>query len=197
MNIFHSKKEKGFTLIEVMISTGLFTVVMIIGITAILQVNNTYRKARTQRAVIDNISFMMEDMARNMRLGTRYRCIDDINNLLNLEEPLDGDCPGIAFEPFDSPTTPDPEDQVIYFIDGDTVFKTIQGNTPNSFNAMNSVDLKINPDLSGFTIYGSSQTDSEQPSVLIRINGKVLASGTETDFNLQTTVTQRFLDVVN
>ena len=195
----------GFTLIEVMISIGLFTVVMIVGITAILRVNNTYRKARTQRSAVDNLSFMMEDMARNMRLGSHYRCIDEVGALLNIEISLDGDCPGIAFEPFDSPATGDDDDQVVYFIEGDTMYKTTYGtlainaepNDPESFKPMNSIDLKINPALSGFTIYGSDldSTDGIQPSVLIRINGTVRASGSETDFNLQTTVTQRLLDI--
>ena len=215
-NFFNNQKNKfkqnssgrvnlvgGFTLIEVMISIGLFTVVMIVGITAILRVNNTYRKARTQRSAVDNLSFMMEDMARNMRLGSHYRCIDEVGALLNIEISLDGDCPGIAFEPFDSPATEDDDDQVVYFIEEDTMYKTTYGtlainaepNDPESFKPMNSIDLKINPALSGFTIYGSDPLDNVQPSVLIRINGTVRASGSETDFNLQTTVTQRLLDI--
>ncbi len=222
-NFFNNQKNKfkqnssgrvnlvgGFTLIEVMISIGLFTVVMIVGITAILRVNNTYRKARTQRSAVDNLSFMMEDMARNMRLGSHYRCINSLSdasptNPLDIEKPLDtsaypgslSSCLGIAFEPFDSPSTGDFGDQIIYLIDGDTIFKTTEGTTSDSFRAMNSIDLKINPALSGFTIYGSDldSTDGIQPSVLIRINGTVRASGSETDFNLQTTVTQRLLDI--
>lgn len=201
MKIFDKNSEKGFTLIEVMISIGLFTVIMIIGITAILGVNNTYRKSRTMRSAIDNLSFIMEDMARNIRLGSRYRCLDSNNiSLINIEDPLDGEnCQGIAFEPFWDPVPENDapiQDQVIYFFDVDdngfdSIFKSMDGGV--TFSAMNSLDVKIDLDKSGFAIFGS-QPDSEQPSVRIILNGEAVTAGNSTNFNLQTTVSQRLLD---
>ena len=202
MNIFkNTKKEDGFTLIEVMASVGLFTVVMIISITAILKVNNTYRKARTMRSAIDNLSFVMEDMARNIRLGKNYKCVNDqVDYTLNIETPADSpadtSCLGIAFEPFYNPVVGDEGDEIIYLLDesNKSIFKATDGPSA-TFHPMNSVDLEINVLNSGFTIYGSAPDDNEQPSVLIRLNGTVSSSGSTTDFNLQTTVTQRFLDL--
>ncbi len=201
MKIFNKNSEKGFTLIEVMISIGLFTVIMIIGITAILGVNNTYRKSRTMRSAIDNLSFIMEDMARNIRLGSRYRCLDSNNiSLIDIEDPLDGEsCQGIAFEPFWDPVPENNspiQDQVIYFFDVDdngfeSIFKSMNGGV--TFSAMNSLDVKIDLDKSGFAIFGS-QPDSEQPSVRIILNGEAVTAGNSTNFNLQTTVSQRLLD---
>ncbi|MEZ4103218.1 MAG: prepilin-type N-terminal cleavage/methylation domain-containing protein [Candidatus Paceibacterota bacterium] len=221
MNFLNNKKEKifnfskgnlstGFTLIEVMISIGLFTVIMIIGITAILNVNNTYRKSRSMRSAIDNLSFIMEDMARNIRLGSLYRCLDDENeiNPTTIEDPLDGvGCSGIAFEPFYDPISGEDDnlavaDQNIYLIspDGD-LFKGKRGanftdsDSPGVGIPMNSTDLKIDYVNSGFTIYGSSlNTDGEQPSVLIILSGTVQVGNSTSDFNLQTTVSQRLLD---
>ncbi len=217
MKYFNLKKEEGlvpsvagFTLIEVMISIGLFSVIMIVGITAILGVNNTYRKSRTMRSAIDNLSFVMEDMARNIRLGSLYRCINDTNEIstTTIEDPLDGEnCSGIAFEPFYDPVPGEDDnllsaDQIIYFVDpGGDLFKGIRGanfTNPTSSGIgipMNSIDLKIDPLTSGFTIFGSStNTDGEQPSVLIILNGTVNVGGNSTAFNLQTTVSQRLLD---
>lgn len=195
-----NKKEKGFTLIEVMISTALFSVIMIIGITAVLSVNNTYRKTRTMRSAIDNVSFMMEDMARNIRLGYLYRCINSTANDPEIEEPLntppgDYSCRGIAFEPYWNPVPGDIGDQVIYYIgdDGD-IFKSTNGIVLDGA-PMNSIDVKIDPLKSGFTIVGSeSNTDAVQPMVLIRINGTAQGSRSSTNFNLQTTVSQRLID---
>ena len=197
-NILNESKTLvgGFTLIEVMISIGLFTVIMIIGITAILGVNNTYRKSRSMRSAIDNLSFIMEDMARNIRLGTGYRCLIT-NDTSDIEVPLDGtQCAGIAFEPFSSPTPGDPVDQVIYYIDSEqeSVFKSLTGNLSDSL-PMNSVDLKIDSTRSGFVVFGSSVNDSIQPSVLIRIAGTASSGQNSTEFNLQTTVSQRVLDI--
>jgi prepilin-type N-terminal cleavage/methylation domain-containing protein len=201
MKFSTNKKENnsGFTLIEVMISIGLFTVIMIIGITAILGVNNTYRKSRSMRSAIDNLSFTMEDMARNMRLGTRYRCLNSYDDALSsvVENPLDGNqCAGIAFEPFSSPTPGDAGDQVIYYIDSEqeSIFKSLTGDLSDSF-PMNSVDLKIDSARSVFSVFGSSVNDSIQPSVLIRIAGTASSGQNSTEFNLQTTVSQRVLDI--
>jgi len=204
MNFSTHKKEEGFTLIEVMISIGLFSVIMIVGITAILGVNNTYRKSRTMRSAIDNLSFIMEDMARNIRLGSNYRCFNDVSEISaldDIEDPLDGtNCSGLAFEPFWNPVTGDPNvDEVIYFIEGgqESIFKSLNGDLPTAL-PMNSVDLRIDPITSGFTVFGSSSnTDEEQPSVLIVLNGTVNVGGNSTDFNLQTTVSQRLLDYPN
>ncbi len=213
MNFSTHKKEEGFTLIEVMISIGLFSVIMIIGITAILGVNNTYRKSRTMRSAIDNLSFIMEDMARNIRLGSRYRCLNGDGDIspTTIEDPVDGEnCSGIAFEPFYDPTPGEDDnlafaDQVIYMIypEGD-LFKGIRGanftniSSPGVGLPMNSVDLKIDYSTSGFTVFGSTlNTDEEQPSVLIVLNGTVIVGGQSSDFNLQTTVSQRLLDYPN
>ena len=193
----------GFTLIEVMISIGLFTVIMIIGITAILNVNNTYRKSRTMRSAIDNLSFIMEDMARNIRLGSSYRCINNITSDIDgtvIEDSLDssggGNCLGIAFEPFWDPVLGDPNDQVVYFLDieNQSIFKSLDGGATD-FLPMNSVDIQIDEATSGFTVFGAqSNIDGEQPSVLIILNGTVNVGVSSSSFNLQTTVSQRLLD---
>ncbi len=199
MTMYSQKSESGFTLIEVMISIGLFTVIMIIGITAILGVNNTYRKSRTMRSAVDNLSFVMEDMARNIRLGTNYRCVmsPEDTNPIDIEDTLDGtNCRGIAFQPFWDPVLGDPSDQVIYYIDAETesIFKSLEGDLSTS-DAMNSVDIKIDEEVSGFTIFGAStNTDGEQPSVRIILSGSAVVAGNTTEFHLQTTVSQRLLD---
>lgn len=192
----------GFTLIEVMISIGLFTVVMIVGITAILGVNNTYRKSRTMRSAIDNLSFIMEDMGRNIRLGYLYKCVqNDQIPSTEVEEPEDGvDCPGIAFEPFWDPVSGETaldQDQVVYFISEDSegfgsIYKSMDGGA--NYAPMNSLDVNIDLARSGFTIFGTSDTDDEQPAVLITLAGVASSGAKTTDFHLQTTVSQRLFD---
>ncbi|MDQ5901329.1 MAG: hypothetical protein QG580_44 [Patescibacteria group bacterium] len=203
MKIKNTKNNKGFTLIEVMISVGLFTVIMIIGITAILGVNNTYRKSRSMRAAIDNLSFIMEDMSRNIRLGYSYRCLDSIEVVpTEIEEPRDGfGCKGIAFEPFWDPVSGDSGDQVIYYIFEDpntgigSIFKSDAGGVDGSFSPMNSLNVDIDPIKSSFFIVGAeSDSDFTQPFVAINLSGVASSSSQSTDFSLQTFVTQRLLD---
>lgn len=86
MNFLH-KNNKAFTLIELMISVGLFTIIITISIGAVLQINAAHKKSQDLRAGLDNLNFIMEDMARNIRLGNTYHCnIDD--NLLIPVDPL-------------------------------------------------------------------------------------------------------------
>jgi len=197
MKNYFLKKAEGFTLIEVMISIGLFSVIMVVGITAILSVNNTYRKTRTMRSAIDNLSFIMEDMTRNIRLGSRYRCLTTRPSgtpTTEIEQPKDGaGCLGIAFEPFWDQPTDDPGDQVIYFIEDQSIFKSMDGG--ENFEPMNSIDVKIYQNTSGFNVYASSPDSNDQPSVLIILGGEVEVGANVTTFDLQTTVSQRLLNI--
>jgi prepilin-type N-terminal cleavage/methylation domain-containing protein len=44
--------QKGFTLVEVMIAVGLFVVVMIAGVGAVLSANSSHKKTQSQRAIL-------------------------------------------------------------------------------------------------------------------------------------------------
>ncbi len=210
------KNNKGFTLVEVMVAVGLFTVIMTIGIGAIIGVNNTNRKTQTMRAVVDNLSFLMEDMARSMRLGDYFYCdtsiappsiidISDGGNTQLTQDLLDqnSECKSVVFEPYWDSDPGNPQNQVVYFIGEDgngrgTIYKKDFDNT--SFDvgdmlATTSAEIDIDTDRSGFFVIGSSPNDLIQPRVRIVLVGSVRIAGSTTEFNMQTTVSQRFLDV--
>src|SRR3990170_3775145 len=67
-------QNKGFTLIEVMIATTLFSIIMVIGTGAVLNSNTIFRKTENLRTIIDNLHFVMEDMSRSIRTGHGYDC---------------------------------------------------------------------------------------------------------------------------
>mgnify|MGYP006374901583 FL=1 len=212
------KTSKGFTLVEMMIAIGLFTVIMTIGIGAIIGVNATHRKTQTMRAVIDNLSFLMEDMARSIRLGDSYYCnldgAPDYSDLANLSDPQnpqasqDGGsganlCDSISFEPFWNPQLSNVSNQVIYYmteIDGvGTIVKKTDTQTdfsPSDWDPVTPVEMNIDLARSGFRVTGAEDpSDARQPKVSIVLVGTVRLSGAFTEFNLQTTVSQRSLDV--
>lgn len=202
------QKQKGFTLVEVMIAIGLFTVIMTIGIGAVLGVSSTHRKTETMRAVVDNLSFLMEDMARSMRLGDYFFCKDfgaptytEVST--GGQATQDGtNCKSISFEPYWAPSPNDPGNQVVYYIyDSNgigTIFK--KSDTEPSFDtsqmiAVTPAEIDIDVNKSGFTVVGSSRNDTIQPRITIVLVGTVRLGNAQTQFNLQTTVSQRFLDV--
>lgn len=199
------KLVSGFTLVEVMIAIGLFSVIMIVGISALISVHENQRKVKTMREAIDGLSFIMEDMTRQIRIGANYRCLNDendINNITAIEEVQDGTgCIGIAFEPYDSPFPGPPNDhfdQVIYYLcEEDGVTGVCKYDyTQQVVLELTAKNILIDPDRSEFDIYGSPP-GGDQPSATFRLSGLVEQGSVSTEFNLQTTVSQRLLDYAN
>lgn len=213
LSINNRELNQGFTLVEVMISIGLFTIIMVIGIGAILGVNITNRKTQSMRAIIDNMSFVMEDMARSMRLGDYFVCIEDSapvvtdvylagSGQITQDGPGDlsfGPCSGISFEPYWDSYPTEPANQVAYYIDSEAIWKKEPTMSFNDMltNPITPSEINIDPDKSGFIVEGSDITDLRQPKITIVLVGTITLSGVSTNFNMQTTVSQRLLDVVS
>src|SRR3989338_5975303 len=73
---FHQRKSAGFTLVEMIVALGFFTVIMLVVISVLASVSGANEKARTMRVVIDNLNFAVENMARTLRVGSQYHCGD-------------------------------------------------------------------------------------------------------------------------
>ena len=74
-------KNRGFTLVELIVAVGLFTVVMFIATGALLSVVALNKKAQAQQSAINNLNFALENMARSIRTGSNYHC--DVNPIDN------------------------------------------------------------------------------------------------------------------
>lgn len=198
----------GFTLVEVMISIGLFTVIMVIGIGAILGVNSTHRRTQAMRSVVDNLSFVMEDMARSMRLGDDFVCETSSVSALGQidvanQATADGEnCKSIAFEPYWNYVLNDDTNQIAYFIfepNGSvgTIFKKTETmEWSDEMIAITPAEIDIDTAKSGFWVSGASETGVPiQPKVTIVLVGTVRMGNAMSEFNLQTTVSQRLLDI--
>ncbi|MBU6214576.1 prepilin-type N-terminal cleavage/methylation domain-containing protein [Patescibacteria group bacterium] len=77
-----SRKSKGFTLVELIVSLGLFAIVLLLAAGAYLIMINLNRQAQAEAVGIDNLSFALETMTRTIRSGTQYSCngVGDCNN---------------------------------------------------------------------------------------------------------------------
>ncbi len=208
------EKQKGFTLIEVMIAVGLFVVIMVFGIGSVLSTNNAHKKSQSQRAINDNLSFVIEDMSRNIRLGSNYRCPINPGSVSNSDgytfsisnvDFLTQDCvPGdesfsLSFDPMNANTqdVTDISEQMGYFIfDDGGIYKMSQntyGGSIHNFIRITSPEIVIDRSKSGFTVIGT-QTIGVQPRVIIRLSGTVTYKNIVTPFDIQTTVSQRVLE---
>ncbi len=65
---------RGFSLVELIVAIGLFAVVMTIATTAYLIMINANREAQAITTGTNNLSYALENMTRNIRIGRAYRC---------------------------------------------------------------------------------------------------------------------------
>lgn len=200
---FHKRRkvgEKGFTIIEMMIAIAIFLIVITIGISALMNLYSVNRKAQNMRNILDGLSFAMEDMSRNIRTGYNYSCLIKGQNYSVSELSDARDCisgvnngRGIAFEYSDGDTTIF-NDQWVYFIDGGKLYRSTDAAVTKVQLTPDEVVLDGNA--WSFSVYGSLNTDTQQPIVILRLVGKILDNrGGDTPFSLQTTVSQRLIDV--
>lgn len=203
-------KKDGYTIIETMISIAVFLIVLMIGMNSLLNASSVHQKSRDQRSVMDNLSFIMEEMSRNIRIGYNFRCVTGAFSPLDVSnDPLSCFSGGraIVFEyttgtPFD-PDLNDQhlEDQWVYKVEAGpsgadfNIYKSTDGGT--SFSQLNPDEIKFDQ-VSGFYVTGaetSINSDFQQPLVTLILVGKITTKGVDTPFSLETTVSQRIIDV--
>ena len=176
MQKINLQNNKGFTIIETMIAISLFLIVVTIGMGSLLNANLLHQKSQDMRSIMDNLSFIMEDMSRNLRTGSDYNLIN-YGGGISFKSAL-GDDWKYTLE-YD-----EQDEQVI------NIKKYINGNSVQ----LNPEEVKIDP-ASSFTVTGNVLGDSEQPFVIIKLIGIISSRGVDTPFSLQTSVSQRLIDI--
>lgn len=64
-----TKNNRGFTLVEMLVSVAIFSIVVLITLGAILTVLDANRKSRTLTEVMNNLNFSMEMITRSLKTG--------------------------------------------------------------------------------------------------------------------------------
>lgn len=193
MRYHTTSSQKGFTLIEIMVSVALFAVVMTISVGALLSLVDANRKAQALNSIMNNLNFALENMSRNMRVGTTYHCSSTALVPVNIDTPQDCSTGGVlvAFEKYNG----DPStlgDQVVYRFTGGHIEKSSDGGA--SFISITASEVVIED--MAFYVVGTTQGDTAQPRIVMTLKGSAGISGrTITNFNLQTTISQRVLDL--
>ncbi len=215
MTHINNKNNRGFTIIETMVAVSIFIVITTVGMGALLNAHLLYQKSQDMRGIIDNLNFVMEDMSRNLRTGYNYHCIpSDETELPSSVEvwSTPQSCPNggwaIGFEyaygdNADTDKDGDPidyNDQWVYYISpSGQIFKSTAGpyTDASTFTQLTSDGISINPALSSFVVVGAEAPDGDlqQPFVTIRLVGTITYHEVVSPFSVQTTVSQRLLDI--
>ncbi len=173
-----NKYEKGFTLMEVMVSVTIFTIIVTIGMGALITIFKTLQKTRADRQVIDSVSFVMDTMTRRIRTGKEYVSADVGGGI----KFIDQDGVSVSFyKGVDS--------------DGNSRIYMIDGAFGNQDDAVDITPENFTVKAFELTIIGSGDTsDNIQPMVTINLKGVVRNGQQESQLAVQTIVSQRLLD---
>lgn len=180
-------QSSGFTLIELIVSTGLFALVMLLSSGAYLLMIGLSRQAQGIATGIDNLSFAVESMARDIRTGSAYNCGGI------------GDCPppsGAGSFSFKNASGA----SVSYGCSSS--LGACSPSTPGALQetAGNTLSTLTDPlvDISSLTFYtvGTAKNDGQQSHVTIIVSGTVTyAAGKSEPFTIETGATMRGSDL--
>lgn len=74
------KKKRAFTLVEMMVSLGIFSIVSVVALGSLVRIITANQKAQSLQSAMTNINFALEAMSRDLRVGTSYHCWSDGNS---------------------------------------------------------------------------------------------------------------------
>ncbi len=180
--------NRGFTLIEVLVSVSIFSIVMLVSTGAVFSIVEANKKTHSLKSVMTNLNFALESIARDTRVGSKYSCNGG------------GDCtvnPGSTFSykanrDLDGNGLVD--DYVEYSLVGESIQKRIYGGTTPTTAIITAAEVHIQS-LKFYVIgTGAAPADLKQPKLLLSIQGYAGVSNTRSDFSIQTTISQRSID---
>jgi len=214
-----SSSQSGFTLIEMIVSLALFSVVVTISVGALLVLIASNQRFQNEQTVMTNLSFALDSMTREIRTGTNYYC--DAQNSKNAGpngrkifrdgDDLDSapvqDCyngnsasrvyQGMSFVESGQSITGAADTKIVYFYDSDeqSLFRRVSGESAQSIVSSGIVITDAEFFVTSSAELDSASGDTRQPMVTIYLEAKDSNDATEKVYQIQTTVTQRTLDL--
>ena len=192
--------SKGFTIVEVMIAMAIFTVVVTIGIGAVLDAITQHQVTQNTRTVVDSLNYVMEDMARNIRNGTPPRCGDP--SASPAIDPITG-----YVVPLSCPLPADAHNKISINAQDNTVLtyaitapapgapsQILKQKGTDAPQVITPPEVEMDFASSGFTVRGAEALDGGQPTVVIRLAGTIKYKNINSKFAIETTATLRGLD---
>lgn len=178
------QSEGGFTLIELVVSVGLFAFIMTLVSGSYIMMIGLNKQAQGLATGINNLSFAIETMARDIRTGSNYNCAGA------------GDCTGGAssFSFVNMSGTP-----MSYAQGTQSGPNGVVGDITMNGSAL--TDPSVDITALTFYVYGTQRfypgmTNIDQPHVTITVSGTVSTGAGKTEsFTVETGATMRGTDL--
>jgi len=97
------KYKNGFTLLEMIVSLGIFSIIAVIAVGSLVRITSLNRQAQSLQSAMNNMNYILESMSREMRFGSKFKCLtsDNLTSLVSINEDCDNttqNVKGLAFE---------------------------------------------------------------------------------------------------
>ena len=192
--------KKGFTLVEVIVSVTIFSMIMVMGMGALLNVNTSHKASQAQKDAMDTFNFALEGMTRDIRTGVNMYCDIDTDNPSN-DINEHNDC--ITSQPTLGFLASADRGYFMYYEDNGSLFRKRildPEGSPGVHEAPEELISSSRVVVTGlnFRVVGSqslTEGDERQPYVLVRLTAHTV-SNPDTEFLVQTLVSVRSLDAL-
>lgn len=174
--------SKGFTLVEILVSLGMFVIVMTAAVSSLVVVNNAALRAQQMRTLLDNINFAMDSIVRTVRTAEGVACGASISA---------PDCPlggGVVGTMLFVKSTLGQEEDIVYRLHNGIIQKQLGGS--GVWLDMTSPEIEIT--MLRFYVVGNTLGDKVQPLVRMFVGGVIKTkNGQSEPFTFQTAITPR------
>jgi prepilin-type N-terminal cleavage/methylation domain-containing protein len=207
--MYKTSQQSGFSLIELLVSMTIFSVVMTMATGTLLVLLDANAKTQNKNQILNNLTIAIDSMSREIRTGFDYHCFTARRTVG--DSVVEQNCTSGSFLAFteagDSLTAGAGSNRIAYAFapnyygtshgaiirrvgNGDGDINTNESTDWEPMTARNTAITNME-----FIVTGTTEAD-QQPTVTIFISGEAgeLAE-VEADFLIQTTVTQRPLDI--
>jgi len=180
-------KMKGFTLVEILVAVAIFSSVIVVATSILTMSITAQRKILAQQEITDQISYAIEYMGRAVRMARKDASGTCLQGSAGYNYQLTHVDSGIKFNTYDGRCWE-------FWLDSATQQLMVNIGTNPSFPlsspAIKVISFKVK-------LTGEGQADNIQPKVTIFLNlkGGGLKPETQPEMKIQTTVSQRNLDI--
>ncbi len=184
-----NQNNRGYTLVEMLVSVAIFSIVVLITLGAILTILDANRKARTLTEVMNNLNFTVEMMTRSLKTGVEP-VLNTSNGVLHVDAII------LDREGFQRERTSYRLSELNKRIE--QCVSSVGSN--NCDSASNWIPITseavVVEKFQLMVVHGGTTNDNRQPRTLMLIEGSVKVSDDiSSAFSLQTTVSQRRLNL--
>lgn len=192
--------NKGFSLIEVLVSLALFAIVVTMSVGTLVSMLAANEEAQFSREIMDQLGFALDELVREARTGSNFYCANDISSIVESGSSATQDCTsnasGFAFVEGGRSLTgragcATANKRIGYQLESGQIVRytcdqEVSAVTPDSMT-IQSID---------FYVTGSSPADEVAPYMTVFIEGYYeLLDGSRETFVIQSAAAQRLLDV--